>query len=381
MYEVGYTTGTFDLLHRGHYEILKKCKLYCKKLIVGLVSDELGIRQKRRPVLEFEHRKTILENSKYVDAVVKFDGSSKQEDYLKMHFEVLFISDEYYKKLEYTTFQDNFPHIPVIYFPVTGGVSTSQIFKNMVFRFLEDTSTRAASINGDILAVEWKNGKNIIVKPVKISSDEVGNTKNNYLLPVPPPRNWKMINCDKRMFPNVTGVNPNRELEIFEMISGKDWFPGFQVQKKETDNYEKREEVMCEMELDKKVELMNYKRKNGKETYWILQEDGGETLTRYLQKEDGTSVFMRVREIIREMRDLGIVHGDLHSGNILIKDGNVSIIDFGWCLHKSFEMEEDERQYYKEMLESNFDLIHFRESLVHDMLEDEIPACLMESEN
>ena len=40
MYQIGYTTGTFDLTHQGHFEILKKCKFYCQKLIVGLVSDE-----------------------------------------------------------------------------------------------------------------------------------------------------------------------------------------------------------------------------------------------------------------------------------------------------------------------------------------------------
>ena len=63
MYEVGYTTGTFDLPHAGHFAILQKCKALCKILIVGLVSDELGIKQKRKPVLSYEHRKTILENS------------------------------------------------------------------------------------------------------------------------------------------------------------------------------------------------------------------------------------------------------------------------------------------------------------------------------
>ena len=98
MYEIGYTTGTFDLVHQGHFEILKKCKLYCKYLIVGLVSDKLGEKQKRKPILDFEHRKSILEHCKHVDTVVKFDGTSKQEDYKKLKFNVLFIADEYYKK-------------------------------------------------------------------------------------------------------------------------------------------------------------------------------------------------------------------------------------------------------------------------------------------
>ena len=108
MNKIGYTTGTFDLLHNGHYEILKKCKLMCSTLIVGLVTDELGVRQKRKPVLQYQHRKVILENSKYVDAVVPFNGTSKQEDHRKLKFDILFISDEYHHKPEYKSFEDDF---------------------------------------------------------------------------------------------------------------------------------------------------------------------------------------------------------------------------------------------------------------------------------
>ena len=78
------------------------------------------------------------------------------------------------------------------------------------------------------------------------------------------------------------------------------------------------------------------------------------------------------------MKDLNIVHGDLHSGNIMIKNQKVYVIDFGWCLHKSFEMEDDEKDYYKKLLNRDFDLIHFRESLVFDGLEKVVPQILME---
>ena len=97
MYELGYTTGTFDAVHHGHFEFLKSCKsFYCEKLIVGLVTDSLGEKQKRKPVFDFEHRKAILENCKWVDKVVAFDGTSKQVDYHKLRFDVLLIADEYF---------------------------------------------------------------------------------------------------------------------------------------------------------------------------------------------------------------------------------------------------------------------------------------------
>ena len=47
-----------------------------------------------------------------------------------------------------------------------------------------------------------------------------------------------------------------------------------------------------------------------------------------------------------------------------------------WCLHKSFEMDSDEKKYFDTCLDNNFDLIHFRESLVYCGLEKEIPECL-----
>ena len=62
---------------------------------------------------------------------------------------------------------------------------------------------------------------------------------------------------------------------------------------------------------------------------------------------------------------------DLHPGNIVVDEsGEVSVIDFGWCLHRSFQLDDDEMEYYKGFLESNFDLRHFRESLVWMGLED-----------
>ena len=128
MYEVGYTTGTFDLPHAGHFAILQKCKTFCKTLIVGLVSDELGVQQKRKPVLSYNHRKDILENCKWVDHVVIFDGSSKQIDFKKLKFDVLFISDEYLGSDEYEKFTDT----PIYYFPRTIEISTSNIFKSIV---------------------------------------------------------------------------------------------------------------------------------------------------------------------------------------------------------------------------------------------------------
>lgn len=72
------TTGTFDLLHFGHINLLKRAKERGNYLIVGLNSDELI--SYKKPINNFETRKLILESIKYVDMVLPIN---KQEDKYK----------------------------------------------------------------------------------------------------------------------------------------------------------------------------------------------------------------------------------------------------------------------------------------------------------
>ena len=72
--KVIFTNGCFDILHRGHLELLK----YCKSLglvIVGLNSDESVKRLKgsERPINNQDDRKFMLESCKFVDGVLVFD--------------------------------------------------------------------------------------------------------------------------------------------------------------------------------------------------------------------------------------------------------------------------------------------------------------------
>ncbi len=48
MKRIGYTTGVFDLFHIGHLNILKRAKLECDYLIVGITTDELALSAKNK---------------------------------------------------------------------------------------------------------------------------------------------------------------------------------------------------------------------------------------------------------------------------------------------------------------------------------------------
>ena len=72
-----FTNGCFDILHRGHFELLK----YCKSLgyvVVGLNTDDSVKRLKgpMRPFFSQKDRAFMLNSCKYVDEVVFFNDDT-----------------------------------------------------------------------------------------------------------------------------------------------------------------------------------------------------------------------------------------------------------------------------------------------------------------
>jgi D-beta-D-heptose 7-phosphate kinase/D-beta-D-heptose 1-phosphate adenosyltransferase len=71
-----WTNGCFDILHRGHFEMLKYARSLGDFLIVGIDSDKKVQADKgpTRPVNSVEDRQFALEAIRYVDEVVVFDS-------------------------------------------------------------------------------------------------------------------------------------------------------------------------------------------------------------------------------------------------------------------------------------------------------------------
>ena len=70
-----FTNGCFDIIHRGHIELLKYCKTLGDEVIVGLNSDDSVRRLKgeTRPINLASDRKAVLEAMSCVDKVVVFE--------------------------------------------------------------------------------------------------------------------------------------------------------------------------------------------------------------------------------------------------------------------------------------------------------------------
>ncbi|WP_345739631.1 glycerol-3-phosphate cytidylyltransferase [Winogradskyella eximia] len=117
------TYGTFDLLHYGHLEILKRAKDYGDKLIVGLSTDEFNEVKGKTCKFNYKKRKRYLESLDFVDLVIpENDWDQKAEDVIEHNIDYFVMGDDWKDK-----FNSLEEHCEVIYLPRTKGVSTSQL--------------------------------------------------------------------------------------------------------------------------------------------------------------------------------------------------------------------------------------------------------------
>ena len=75
---VVFTNGCFDILHRGHIELLRFCKECGDIVVVGLNDDKSVkiLKGESRPFNSESDRKLILESLRYVDKVILFDDET-----------------------------------------------------------------------------------------------------------------------------------------------------------------------------------------------------------------------------------------------------------------------------------------------------------------
>ena len=83
MNAIGFTCGTFDLLHAGHVMMLEEVRSQCGYLIVGLQTDPSIREGKSRPIQSVEERLIQLKAVRYVDEVIQYDTEDDLIELLK----------------------------------------------------------------------------------------------------------------------------------------------------------------------------------------------------------------------------------------------------------------------------------------------------------
>ncbi len=124
---IGYTSGVYDLFHIGHLNLLKNAKGLCDKLIVGVSVDKLVKYKNKHPVIPFEERIEIVRNIKYVDAAIPQEELDKFKMWEKLHFDILFVGDDWFKSPSWQNMEEKFNKVGVrvVYFPYTKGTSST----------------------------------------------------------------------------------------------------------------------------------------------------------------------------------------------------------------------------------------------------------------
>ena len=119
------TYGTFDLLHYGHINLLKRAKALGDYLIVALSTDEFNALKGKKAYHNYETRKMMLEAVRYVDLVIPEDNWEQKKDDVKKYFvDTVVMGSDWAGSDRFDYLKD---YCEVVYLPRTEGVSTTKI--------------------------------------------------------------------------------------------------------------------------------------------------------------------------------------------------------------------------------------------------------------
>ena len=119
------TYGTFDLLHYGHINLLRRAKALGDYLIVALSTDEFNDREKhKRCYFSYDERKLLLEAIRYVDLVIPEENwAQKRTDVHLYQVDTFVMGDDWVGKFDFLKEEG----CEVVYLPRTPEISTTQI--------------------------------------------------------------------------------------------------------------------------------------------------------------------------------------------------------------------------------------------------------------
>lgn len=124
--KIGYLTGSFDLFHIGHLNLLRRAKQYCDYLIVGVHTD--GSHKGKELFIPLEERMEMVGNCKFVDRVMEC-SQSDLDAYDEIKYDYLFVGSDYKGSDRFNHYEEVLTPkgVKIIYFPYTKGTSSTQL--------------------------------------------------------------------------------------------------------------------------------------------------------------------------------------------------------------------------------------------------------------
>ena len=119
------TYGTFDMLHYGHVNLLRRAKELGDYLVVAISTDEFNWNEKQKKCyFTYEQRKQMVEAIRYVDEVIpETEWSQKRTDVHDHNIDIFVMGDDWAGKFDYLREEG----VEVVYLPRTPDISTTQI--------------------------------------------------------------------------------------------------------------------------------------------------------------------------------------------------------------------------------------------------------------
>lgn len=133
--KIGYMSGTWDLFHIGHLNMMKRAKQYCDFLVVGVHKD--ASHKGKDTFIPFEERMEIVRNVKWVDQVIP--SLPEDSDVYKtglVKYDMLFVGSDYKGTERFNRYEEYFADkgVKIIYFPYTQSTSSTQIRNFIISR-------------------------------------------------------------------------------------------------------------------------------------------------------------------------------------------------------------------------------------------------------
>ena len=121
------TYGTFDLLHYGHINLLKRAKQLGDKLIVGVSTDEFCKEKGKQTIYNLEKRMEMVSDLKFVDLVISEKNmQQKISDIKKFKVDIFVLGDDYkYTFTKMAEYEEVSKLCEVVFLERTKGVSST----------------------------------------------------------------------------------------------------------------------------------------------------------------------------------------------------------------------------------------------------------------
>lgn len=117
------TYGTYDLLHYGHINLLKRAKEQGDYLIVALSTNEFNKVKGKSCYFSYEERKKLVEAIRYVDLVIPENNwEQKIDDVREYKIDVFVMGDDWKGKFDFLK-----DYCDVVYLERTPEISTTRI--------------------------------------------------------------------------------------------------------------------------------------------------------------------------------------------------------------------------------------------------------------